>query len=338
MTDHVQTSERTVANIGESGILQVILPIFKSQGVVLGPGDDAGVLQIGTGEVLVTVDTIVEDQDFRLKWPSGAVHEAFDIGWKSAAQNLSDINAMGGQPTGVVISLSLPGETSIGWVEDFARGFAQALRQLSEHPIAVLGGDLGLSKEISVTTTALGETSKGRVLRSGAKPGNVVAVAGRVGMASAGLALLDKPDSEHSWSRALRRVVQGQCRPVPPLESGPRAAEAGATAMLDLSDGLMIDAQRLATASEVTLALDSQPLADFARRLQPAADFLGEEAMQWVLYGGEDFGLLATFPKDATIPEEFSIIGKVATAGSKGTAITIDGEQMSTSEGFDHFS
>ena len=338
MTHSVQTSERTVSELGEGGILELVLPILQSTPPVLGPGDDAGALKVTTGEVLVSVDTIVEDQDFRMKWPSGIQHRAYDIGWKSAAQNLSDINAMGGRTTGVVVSLSLPAQTTVGWVEDFARGFAQAIKELATSPAAVLGGDLGLSREISVTTTVLGEAEGAKVLRSGIAPGHLLAVAGRVGVAAAGLALLESPQPSHSWGRALRRLVQGQCRPVPPLESGPRAAEAGATAMIDLSDGLIVDARRLAQASGVDLRIDSSALAEFAERLVPAADLLKSEPLQWVLYGGEDFGLLAAFPDQQSVPEEFTVIGKASKSHASGAQVYIDGEKMAGSKGFDHFS
>ncbi|MCW4466183.1 thiamine-phosphate kinase [Glutamicibacter sp. MNS18] len=338
MAHSVKTSEQTVSELGESGILQVILPILRSENPLLGPGDDAGALKVASGEVLVSVDTMVQDQDFKQQWPSGLTHRAFDIGWKSVAQNLSDINAMGGRTTGVVISLSLPGQTAIAWVEDFAHGVARALKELPTTPPAILGGDLGLSTEISVTTTALGESAGRKMLRSGAQTGDVIAVAGRVGVAAAGLALLEHPDSSHLWGRALRRLVQGQCRPVPPLESGPRAEEAGATAMLDLSDGLIVDGGRLAASSAVSLKIDSTALTEFAERLEPAAHLLHTEPLQWVLYGGEDFGLLATFPNEQAVPEEFTIIGTVGAADSTGPAVYIDGEKMAESKGFDHFS
>lgn len=338
MAHSEQTSERTVSELGESGILQVILPIFPNGNAILGPGDDAGAVGVTSGEILVSVDTLVQDQDFRLKWPSGIEHQAFDIGWKSAAQNLSDINAMGGRTTAVLISLSIPAQTSVAWVEDFAQGFAQALKELSTSSPTLLGGDLGVSKEISVTTTVLGECATEKVLRSGAQPGDIIAVAGRVGVAAAGLALLESNTPGRSWGRALRRLVQGQNRPVPPLESGPRAAEAGARSMMDLSDGLIIDGTRLAKSSGVDLHLDSAALAGFAERLQPAAELLKTEPLQWVLYGGEDFSLLATFPDEKSVPEEFVIIGKANKTRSKTPAIYIDGEKMAESKGFDHFS
>ncbi|WP_431711884.1 thiamine-phosphate kinase [Glutamicibacter uratoxydans] len=337
MTHSDQTSDRTISELGENGILQVILPILSSSSPNLGPGDDAGALAVNTGEVLVSVDTIVENQDFRLRWPSGWQHHAFDIGWKSMAQNLSDINAMGGRTTGVVISLSLPGNTTESWIKGFADGVAQALKSLSSSVPPILGGDLSLSTEISVTTTVLGEVKEHKVLRSGAQAEQVVAVAGRVGMSAAGLALLEHPESQQHWGRSMRRLIASQCRPVPPLESGPRAAQAGASAMLDLSDGLIIDAGRLAVASGVAIEIDSAVLGEFTERLEPAAELLGIEPLQWVLYGGEDFGILATFPDEAAVPEEFVIIGKTIAMRNGCPAVYIDGEKMAESQGFDHF-
>ncbi|WP_347040013.1 thiamine-phosphate kinase [Glutamicibacter halophytocola] len=245
----INQPEATVGDLGEQGILDTILPLLDSRTANLGPGDDAGALNVQGTEILVSVDTLVENQDFKLIWPSGLEHRAYDIGWKSIAQNVSDINAMGGRSTGAVISLSPPPTTSLEWVKDFAQGIADAINALGAKELTILGGDLGKSTEISVTTTVLGETAHGKILRGGAKPGDVIAVAGRLGDAGAGLSVLEHGSSASTWSRAVRRIAEAQCKPVPPLGSGPRAAEAGAHAMMDLSDGLVRDTARLAKSS-----------------------------------------------------------------------------------------
>ncbi|MGP5048331.1 thiamine-phosphate kinase [Glutamicibacter ardleyensis] len=337
MTNQQTDNNLTVGDIGEQGILNEILPLLDAKDAGLGPGDDAGALRVSGGEVVVSVDTIVQDQDFRLVWPSGHEHKAYDIGWKSIAQNVSDINAMGGVSTGAVVSLSMPSDVSLSWVKEFAEGIAGAISSLGAARLAILGGDLSRSSEISVTTTVLGECEHGKVLRTGAKPGDRLAVAGRIGAAGAGLALLDARHDSTSWNRAVIRLVDAQCKPVPPLESGPRAAQAGAHAMMDISDGLVRDAGRLAKASRVSVELDKSALEVFAQRLEPAANLLKTDPMQWVLHGGEDFGLLASFPADAEIPEEFTVIGKIVRTAGRRSTIRMDGKLLDYRNAFDHF-
>lgn len=338
MTNDQYNIDATVSDLGEQGILDAMLPLLDSEQASLGPGDDAGALRVRGNEVLVSVDTLVENQDFRLIWPSGLEHSAYDIGWKSIAQNVSDINAMGGYATGAVISLSLPQSTSLEWVKDFSRGVADAVKQLGAEKLTILGGDLGKSQEISVTTTVLGECEHGKILRSGVHPGDCIAVAGRVGAAGAGLAVLEREGQQQRWSRAVSRIVEAQCRPVPPLESGPRAAQAGATAMMDLSDGLIRDSGRMAKASHVNLELDSAALKDYALRLEAAADLIGTDPMSWVMYGGEDFGLLAAFPEESDIPEEFTVIGVAKPTAGRRAIVKVDGKIAKPETGFDHFS
>lgn len=334
-----QTNEiPTVSELGEQGILDAMLPLLSTRKANLGPGDDAGALKVKGSEVVVSVDTLVENQDFRQAWPSGFKHNAFDVGWKSIAQNVSDINAMGGVPTGAVVSLSLPGDLSVEWVKDLAAGMSAAIEALGAQDLAIVGGDLGRSTEISVTTTVLGECHHGKVLRTGAKPGDRIAVAGRLGSAGAGLAVLDSSKQWQTWNRSVRRLVDAQCRPEPPLESGPRAAVAGATAMMDISDGLLRDAVRMAKASKVNFNFDSTALESFKARLEPASLWLKQDPMTWVLEGGEDFGLLATFPASVEIPEEFTVIGQVQQQAGRRSLTKIDGEVVNGSRGFDHFS
>lgn len=337
MTINQSETSDTVGDLGEQAILDAMLPLLDSHKASLGPGDDAGALLISGNEVLVSVDTLVENQDFRLSWPSGVVHRAYDIGWKSIAQNVSDINAMGGSATGAVISLSLPETTTVEWVKEFSRGISEAIALLGAERLAILGGDLGKSSEISVTTTVLGESAHPKVLRSGAKPGDRIAVSGRLGDAGAGLAVLEHQGSAQGWNRSVRRLVAAQCKPMPPLESGPRAAEAGASAMMDISDGLIRDAGRMAKASRVNLELDAKVLRTYSERLLPAAKLTGTDPMSWVLHGGEDFGLLAAFPEAVEIPDEFTVIGVVQTCTGRRAVVRVDGKMAKPESGFDHF-
>ena len=333
----------TVSTLSESDLLARIFPrltVNAAQGaaMLLGPGDDAALVAAPDGRTLVSIDTQVQDQDFRLLWASGYRTTGFDVGWKAAAQNLSDINAMGGTASSLVVSLTLPPETLVSWVEDLADGLTAAIRELGATSCSVAGGDLGRGREISVTVAVLGTLAGGSpVLRSGARAGDVLAMAGTVGRAAAGLALLESGHPVDSLTPAQRALVETQSRPRPPLAAGPLARTAGATAMMDISDGLVRDAGRLAAASGVVLDLDPGELKAHAEALVPASGILGVDPMAWVLGGGEDHGLLATFPAGVQLAPGFTAIGSVQAPGTQnGPVVTIAG-RVAGARGWDHF-
>lgn len=333
----------TVAGLSESDLLARIFPRLEldsshSTATLLGPGDDAAIIAAPDGRTVISIDTQVQDQDFRLQWPSGYRTTGFDVGWKAAAQNLSDINAMGATATSMVVSLTLPPDTPVSWVEALADGLTAGIRDLGAKDCSVSGGDLGRGREISVSVAVLGTLSGGTpVLRSGARPGDVLALAGTVGRAAAGLALLESDSADDSLSLEQRRLVALQCRPWPPLAAGPLARTGGATAMLDISDGLLRDGARLARSSSVTLDLDPQTLRRLAEGLEPASRLLNTDPMGWVLAGGEDHGLLATFPPGIQLPPGFTAIGSVQAPGeTESPGITIAGHAADTG-GWDHF-
>ena len=182
----------TVAELSEAELLARIFPRLELSGlhsaaVLLGPGDDAAIVAVPDGRTVISIDTQVQDQDFRLQWNNGYRTTGYDVGWKAAAQNLSDINAMGASATSMVVSLTMPAETPVEWVEDLADGLAAAIGKLGAGACSVAGGDLGRGRELSVTVAVLGTLSGGQpVLRSGARAGNVLAIAGRAGAAAAG--------------------------------------------------------------------------------------------------------------------------------------------------------
>ncbi|MFK0005875.1 thiamine-phosphate kinase [Paenarthrobacter sp. NPDC090520] len=329
----------TVAHVSESQLLSRIFPrLNTSASILLGPGDDAAMVAAPDGRTLISIDTQTQDQDFRLAWNSGYRTTGFDVGWKAAAQNLSDINAMGGQATSLVVSLTMPPATPVAWVEDFADGLTAAIVALGAPDCSVSGGDLGRGREIAVTVAVVGSLGGLEpVLRSGARAGDVVAVAGTLGRAAAGLALLESHVPVTEWTAEQRSLADSQCRPTPPLAAGPLAARAGATAMMDISDGLMRDAGRLAAASNAVFDFDPVALKGYAAALEPVAALLGQDPMPWVVGGGEDHGLLATFPADIQLPDGFTAIGSVqAVAGSQGDGVRIAGQAADT-VGWDHF-
>lgn len=329
----------TVSQLSESALLERILPRLRGtvsdpSDVLLGPGDDAAMVAAPDGRVLISIDTQVQDMDFRLQWANGYRTTGFDVGWKAAAQNLSDINAMGGRATSLAVSLTLPGNTHVAWVEELADGLAAAIAELGAAGCTVVGGDLGRGTEVSVTAAVTGSLD-GRppVVRSGAQPGDVVVLGGTVGRAAAGLALLESDQAHGSLEAELLALVESQCRPRPPLRSGPAAAAAGATAMMDISDGLVRDAHRLASASSVRIDFDPAALRRLADPLRGAAELLGLDPLEWVLGGGEDHGLLVTVNPNVMPLPGFTAVGSVEAGHAEVTV----GSQSPANVGWDHF-
>jgi thiamine-monophosphate kinase len=311
----------TLADTGEDDLLSTIFPLLPGgPGVLIGPGDDAALVQVPDGAVLATTDAMVRGRDWLDEWSSGA-----DVGAKIVAQNLADIAAMGGVGTGLLVTLVADPRTALEWVRDFTTGLARAARSAG---VPVVGGDLSSAPEgvLMVSVTALG-TCEGRapIRRSGAGAGDVLAVSGSLGHSAAGLLLLGRGESE----RGPELVAYHQ-RPLPPYEQGPVAARFGATAMLDVSDGLGRDAGRLARASEVRIELDERLLRADVAQLERAVST--REAWASVIEGGEEHSLLACFPSDLGIPDGWRRIGK-ATAGS---GVWLRGEPV-LGGGWDHF-
>ena len=295
----------TLANLGESESLRrTIGKLIQGEYAIVGPGDDAAVVSSADGRFVVTTDTMIEGHDFKLEWSSG-----FDLGFKAIASNVADVAAMGAKPTSLVVAIALPGDTQISWLEDFADGLNAGLTQLAPGA-SVVGGDLAHANQVFISVTAHGDLEGLEpVLRSGAKSGDILAVAGTLGKAAAGLELLqsDKADAKHAFDD----LVSIQLRPMPPIPAGVLANKAEATAMLDVSDGLAKDASRIAKASGVTIQIDKSALLGFEAVLELAALRLEVTPENWVLFGGEDHALLATFPEGVEIPKEFKPIGRV---------------------------
>lgn len=330
--------ELTVGDLDEGALLARIFPrLADSKSVELGPGDDAAIVRGMGHRTVVSIDTQVQDQDFRLQWNNGYRSTGFDVGWKAAAQNMSDINAMGGTTTALVVSLTLPPSTPVAWVEDLADGLQAAISELAAGDCSVAGGDLSAGREISVTVAVLGALPGSEaVLRSGAKVGDVVAHCGNLGCAAAGWWLLEGSVPPAELTPEQSGLVELFARPRPPLAAGPIAAAAGASAMLDVSDGLVRDASRLARASGVAINLDFAALAALAAPLQKVAGAAGVDPHTWLLGGGEDHGLLCTFPANRPLPDGFTAIGSVVPGGERTPPVSIAGRAATTS-GWDHF-
>ena len=310
------TNLETLASLGENEALRrTVSRLKKSENTIVGSGDDAAVVATSNDRFVVTTDTMIEDNDFKTDWST-----AFDLGWKAVATNISDVAAMGARPTALVVALAVPKETEITWLEQFADGLQAAVTHFC--PTAeIVGGDLAQGNQIVIAVTAHGDL-EGRepILRTGAKSGDIIAVAGTLGQAACGLSLLQSGNQDAI--SAYDDWVNVQKRPMPPIQSGIEAVTA--TSMLDISDGLAKDAARIAKASGVKLTINKQSLDGYCARLDDVADRLEVKSIDWVLFGGEDHSLLATFPESSTIPRSFKPIGRV----EAGEGVYLDKEVL----------
>jgi thiamine-monophosphate kinase len=309
----------SVGVVGEFGVIARIVARSGAAALAeVGPGDDAAVLRAPDGRVVACTDVLVEGRHFRRDWSS-----AEDVGHKAAAANLADIAAMGAVPTALLVGLACPAETPAAWLEGVAAGMAA---ECAPFGAAVVGGDTSAcapdSQSVVLSVTALGDLqSRAPVTRAGARPGDVVAVAGRLGWSACGLAVLRRGFTAPAAAVAAHR------RPDPPYAAGPAAADAGATAMCDTSDGLLADAGHLAADSGVVLDLDRAVLQEVfvVGPLPQVAAALGGDPLAWVLTGGEDHALVATFPPDVEPPAGWTTIGRVHEARGDGPGVRVDG-------------
>ncbi len=299
--------DATARELGEFGLIaRVTERLGGSAAVLVGPGDDAAVVVAPDGRVVATTDVLVEGVHFRRDWSS-----AYDVGRKAAAASLADVAAMGGTATALLVGLAAPGDLPVDW----ALALADGLRDESALVGAVVaGGDTVSSDRVVVSVSALGDLAgRSPVLRSGARPGDLVVLAGDVGRSAAGLALLQAGERDG-------QLVEAHRRPAPPYSLGPVLADLGATAMCDVSDGLLADLGHIATASGVGIVVDGVPLPD------------GVDLEQ-ALTGGEDHALVACLPSGTALPDGIRVIGRVE-AGSGVTAVGFD----SRTAGWEHFS
>ena len=287
--------------------------------VLLGPGDDAAQLAVHHASVLASTDILVENVHFRQTWTT-----PYDLGRRAAAQNLADITAMGCTGTALLVAVAAPRSTPPEWFTELARGLQDECALVGA---SVVGGDLAAAEAIVVSVTVLGDPQGAPpVTRAGARVGDTVAVAGRLGWSATGLLAHERDvDVDPALLAAYRA-------PEPPYAAGPAGRAGGAHAMIDVSDGLLADAGHIADASSVTLDLDSVALAPDAI-VAAASDILGVDPMIAVLTGGEDHAILATFP--GPVPSPFRAIGRVVQRG--GHAVLVDGAPHAGRKGHDHF-
>ncbi|WP_366180081.1 thiamine-phosphate kinase [Actinomyces timonensis] len=367
----------TVADLGEECLLARLAPLLPhAAGEVVGTGDDCAVLAAPDGHCAVSTDVLVEGLHFRLDWSTPE-----QVGRRAAAQNLADAAAMGALPTALTVGLAMPGTTPVAWVEGMAAGLGEACRECGA---GVVGGDLVGGRSIVISVTVLGDLQgRAPVLRSGARPGDAIVHVGAPGRSAAGLALLsagigdgdapvlqgrDQDPALAGSPRALgvaatsaeaRACLEAFRAPRPPLEAGPALARSGASAMMDVSDSLLRDGDRIARASGVILDIDEPArgggaLAGAMASLMPVARLLADDeaaaaviARAWVLTGGEDHGMLATVPAENLgalvggahgLPDGARVIGRVREAGDgEPPGVRVGGRAPEAGLGWDHF-
>ena len=310
----------TVSEVGEFGLIaRVTARLPQGPATILGPGDDAAIVLASDGRVVVSTDLLVEGRHFRRDWSGG-----YDVGRKAAAANLADIAAMGAQPTSLVVGLACPPDLPLEWAEALADGLREESALVGA---SVVGGDVSRADSVIVAVTALGDLQgRAPVTRAGARAGDVVAVAGRLGWSAAGHAVLSR------GFRSPRVLVDAHRRPEPPYAAGPAASVLGATAMCDVSDGLIADLGHLAVASGAGIDLRRDAFT-VTRQLADAAQALGKDPIDWVLTGGEDHALVATFPATVALGADWRVVGAVRV----GSGVTVDGEPWEGTAGHDHF-
>jgi thiamine-monophosphate kinase len=310
----------TVVGTGEFGLIsRITARLGSGPACLLGPGDDAALVAASDGRVVASTDILVEGRHFRRDWSSAA-----DVGHRAAAANLADIAAMGATPTALLVAIAAPRDLEPEWLEELADGLAAESALVGA---SVVGGDLSAGPAVVVSVTALGDLRGGSpVLRSGARPGDVVAVAGRLGYAAAGYTVLSR------GFRSPKLLVEAHRRPQVPYPAGPAAARLGATSMIDVSDGLLADLGHVAEASAVSIDLDRSAF-DIPAPMRDAASALGVDPYGWVLGGGDDHALAATFPPLTVLTGDWLVVGTVA----EGAGVTVGGRPFTDATGWDHF-
>lgn len=364
------SADPTIAEVGELGIIRSVAYPPHHSSTLLGSGDDAAVVAAHGSQAVVSTDILVEGEHFRLDWS-----DPQSIGRRAIAQNAADIEAMGAHPTGYVVAIAAPRDTPAHVITTIGQG---TMMEAHRSGADVVGGDFSSAQQIVICVTALGqliEPVHAPVLQSGACPGDVVAIAGNLGWSAAGLDILSGTfgKQEEFLHHALveRACTLYRC-PRPPYGYGARAAAEGATAMTDVSDGLLVDVHHIARHSQEKLGEELRPQSEHAptvgetrvlsinlsseqvcaaagESLRDLAALCAERDAQcdggrailrrWIFSGGEDHGLVATFPAGTELPGGFRIIGAVdhVAATNSSSLISIDGSEVTTVGGWESF-
>lgn len=331
---------KKLKDLGEFGWLKTLLPRLywpenlKPQ-LCIGPGDDAGVIRLSTGKRLVaTTDAMVEGIHFERRWFSWE-----DLGYKVLAVNLSDLAAMGDvRPLSVLVTAAFPGDTPVDNVDKFYTGMHKCAQRWK---VGFLGGDtVGSKKGWFVSVTALGEANpRGLLERRGARPGDLLVASGPLGLASAGLGILQSGTAKAAWMAPLLKAFN---RPEPRFREGQLLGRKRlATSLMDCSDGLEASAKLLAEMSGVGIEVDLDAL-PITTELRRWAKSRARDGWHYALQGGEEYELIFTVKPAAwstvrrAMPNALRI-GRVHPK-SYGVRGTLQGKSMSLERyGYSHF-
>jgi len=310
----------SLAALGEFAVIDRLTGARdQPSAVLLGPGDDAAVVRAADGRTVVTTDMLVEGRHFRLDWSSPR-----DVGRKAIAANAADIEAMGAVPTAFVVAFGAPGDTAADDVMALSDGMWQ---EAGRFGAGIVGGDLVSAPQWVISVTALGDLGgRAPVTLGGARAGDTVAVTGELGRSAAGLSLWHKGISDFAELRARHLVPQV------PYGAGRAAADGGATAMTDVSDGLLADLGHIADASGVGVDVFRDALSLDHEAVRGAAAATSGDPWAWVLGGGEDHALVATFP--GPLPEGWRKIGAVVDGPPR---VLVDGGRWTGNPGWQSF-
>jgi thiamine-monophosphate kinase len=328
----------------EDQLVQAIRKVLSGDapGVVVGVGDDAAVVEPGRHHGILTTDLLVDGVHFEVERIL-----PHDLGHKAITVNVSDVAAMGGSPRYGVASLGLSPGVEAAWVVELCGGLREAA---DEYGMAIVGGDTSRADRVTISVAVFGEVAQGAaVTRAGARPGDRLVVTGSLGAAAGGLRLASGSRAQvrgRLSTEAGRAAVAALQRPVARVSEGQELARAGATAMMDLSDGLALDLHRMCRESEVgaRVRLDAVPVAPVLLDLAAALDV---DPIDLALHGGEDYELLAALPPGAVEGARRRLTERVGTSlheigevtGREGGVIGVgpDGERPLEARGWDHF-
>ena len=320
MRDDASGESPTLAQLGEFAVIERLVRGRRQPATVaVGPGDDAAVVFAGDGRTVVSIDVLVQDRHFRLDWST-----PHDVGRKAIAQNAADIEAMGARATAFVVGFGAPGDTPTAQVGALADGMWDEAARIGA---GIVGGDLVSCPQWVLSVTVLGDLDgRAPVLRSGAKAGSLLAVAGELGRSAAGYALW------HNQVEGFEELRRRHLVPEPPYGQGVAAAAAGAQAMIDVSDGLVADLRHVAAASGVGIDLSTAALAADHGALTAVAAAVATDPWSWVLGGGEDHALVASFA--GPVPAGWRVIGRVLDGPAR---VLVDGEEWRGYAGWESF-
>jgi thiamine-monophosphate kinase len=310
----------SLAELGEFAVIdRLVAGRHQADSVEVGPGDDAAVVRAADSRVVVSTDMLVEGIHFRRDWSS-----PHDIGRKAIAANAADVEAMGASTTAFVVSFGAPGDTQAAHALELADGMWD---EAGRFGAGIVGGDLVSAPQWVISVTALGDLGGRAAVRlDGAKAGDTVAMVGDIGWSAGGYALL--ANGVDGFEELRRRHLA----PKPPYGQGWVAADAGASSMTDVSDGLVADLGHIADASGVGIDISTASLSGHCDALRPAADEVAMDPWAWVLAGGEDHALVATFPGPP--PVGWRVIGSVLEGPPR---VLVDGAHWGGNAGWESF-